>query len=274
MWLFGVYVLSSIMYRRIAKRIPDLGLKLRQARMSETQDAYIKRIFFTTMYLVAGITIVAFLFVKKPIVLLALPILAPIFFIYFLKYVDMRIQKINKGINQEIVFAGRFLIIELESGVPMYKTFINLSKNYEVIGAYFQEVVDKVDFGTSMDDALNEAILMSPSPNLRKVLWQVLNSLKTGSDVTDSLNVVIEQIVREQQIEVKEYGRKLNPMAMMYMMVAIIVPSLGTTMLVVIATFMGFNISLLVLLVIAGLIGFMQFMFLSMIKTLRPPMDL
>lgn len=262
------------MYRRIAKRIPDLGLKLKQARMSETQDAYIKRIFYTAMYLAAGITIVAFLFVKNPLIIIIFPVFTPFFFVYFLKYVDMKIGKINKGINQEIIFAGRFLIIELESGVPMYTTFSNLAKNYEVIGAFFQEVVDKVDFGTSMDDALNEAILLSPSPNLRKVLWQVLNSLKTGSDVTNSLNVVIEQIVREQQIEVKEYGRKLNPMAMMYMMMAIIVPSLGTTMLVVIATFMGFNISLLFLLVLAGLIGFMQFMFLSMIKTLRPPMDL
>jgi hypothetical protein len=88
------------------------------------------------------------------------------------------------------------------------------------------------------------------------------------------MNTVIEQIVREQQIEVKEYGRKLNPLAMFYMMAAIIIPSLGTTMLVVLSTFIGLNLSLTVLFVITGLIAFVQFMFLSIIRSMRPPMEI
>ena len=60
---------------------------------------------------------------------------------------------------------------------------------------------------------------------------------------------------------------------MFYMMAAIIIPSLGTTMIVVIATFMGFKLSLLVLLLGTALITFVQFMFLSIIKSIRPPME-
>lgn len=264
----------SVIYRKIAKRIPDLPLKLKQARLYETEEEYIKRIFFTAMYLTFGILFVAFFFVQNMFVFAAMPILFPLFFVYFLNYVDMKINKINNGINQEIVFAGRFLIIELESGVPMYQTFKNLGKNYPVIGQYFREIIERVDLGTGMEEALNQAIVTTPSPNLRKMLWQLLNSMKTGSNVTESLNVVIDQIVREQQIAVKEYGRKLNPLAMFYMMMAIIVPSLGTTMLVVLATFIGLKLSLGVLFVITGGIAFMQFMFLSIIKTIRPPMEL
>jgi len=264
----------TLLYRKIAKRIPDLNLKLRQARLYETDEEYIKRIMFTSMYMSFGIMFILFFFIQNLFVFISVPIIFPMVFIYFLNYVDMKIGKINKGINQEIVFAGRFLIIELESGVPMYNTFRNLARNYDIIGKYFYEIVEKVDLGTSIEEAINEAIILTPSPNLRKVLWQVLNSMKTGSDVTNSLNVVIDQIVREQQIEVKEYGRKLNPMAMFYMMAAIIIPSLGTTMLVVIATFMGLTLSLPVLLVLSGAIGFVQFMFLSMIKSIRPPMEL
>ncbi|MBW2982868.1 type II secretion system F family protein [Candidatus Woesearchaeota archaeon] len=264
----------NVIYRKIARRIPGLGLKLRQARLAETPEEYVKRIFFTALYLTLGILIIAYLFVLSPYVLVGFPILFPMLFAYMAGYVDVKVQKLNNAINQEIIFAGRFLLIELESGVPLYDTFKNLAKNYESIGKYFSEIVEKVDLGTEMEDAINEAIMLTPSPNFRKLLWQVLNSLKTGSDVTDSLNVVIDQIVREQQISVKEYGRKLNPIAMFYMMAAIIVPSLGTTMLIVMATFIGFQLSLPVLLVISGLIGFMQFMFLSIIKTMRPPMEL
>ncbi|MBN1275690.1 type II secretion system F family protein [Candidatus Woesearchaeota archaeon] len=264
----------TILYRKIARRIPDLGLKLRQARLYENEEEYIKRIFFTSLYLSFGLLFVAFFFVQSLLVFLALPLVFPMVFTYFLNYVDMKIQRVNNGINQEIIFAGRFLIIELESGVPMYTTFKNLAKNYEIIGPYFAEVVEKVDLGTGMEDAINETILLTPSPNFRKMLWQLLNSMKTGSDVTRSLNVVIDQIVREQQIEVKEYGRKLNPLAMFYMMAAIIIPSLGVTMLVILATFIGLHLSLGVLLIITGMVAFVQFMFLSIIKTIRPPMEL
>lgn len=263
-----------LIYRKIAKRIPDLGLKLRQARMSETEAEYIKRILFTSFYLSCGLLFVAFFFVQSIAVFLLLPILLPFSFLYFLNYVDVRIQKIKNKINQEIIFAGRHLIIELESGVPLYNAFLNLSKNYEVLGEYFGEIIEKTDLGTPLEESINEAIMTSASSDLRKMLWQVLNSLKTGSDVTNSLSVVIDQIVREQHIQVKEYGRKLNPLAMFYMMIAIIVPSLGTTMLVVLASFIGFKLTLAWLLVIAGLIGFVQFMFLSVIKSIRPPMEL
>jgi hypothetical protein len=45
-------------------------------------------------------------------------------------------------------------------------------------------------------------------------------------------------------------------------------------MLVVLATFLGFSLSLTVLLIIAAMIGFFQFMFLGVIKSNRPPVDL
>jgi flagellar protein FlaJ len=266
--------MMTLIFRKIARRIPDLGLRLRQARMLESEEEYIRRIFFTALYLSFGILFIAFFFTSKLVVFIALPVVFAISFLYFLNYVDVKIARLNNGISQEIIFAGRFLIIELESGVPMYNAFRNISRNYETIGTYFTEIIEKVDLGTTMEDAINEAIQLTPSPNLRKMLWQILNSMKTGSDISRSMNTVIEQIVREQQIEVKEYGRKLNPLAMFYMMAAIIIPSLGTTMLVVLSTFIGLNLSLTVLFVITGLIAFVQFMFLSIIRSMRPPMEI
>ena len=128
--------------------------------------------------------------------------------------------------------------------------------------------------GTALEDAINDVLLNSPSPTLRRILWQLLNSMKTGSDVAPALSSVIEQIVKEQDIAVKEYGKKLNPLAMFYMMIAVIAPSLGIVMLVVLATFVGFSLSLTVLLAIAGLIGFVQLMFMTIMKSSRPPISM
>jgi archaeal flagellar protein FlaJ len=254
--------------------MPNLKLKLIQARLDDDPEYYVKKTINTAAVLSFGLLIIAFAFIKKPFLFLFFPVVFIFVFSYFLRFVDVKIEKIKKRINQEVIFAGRFLIIELQSGVPLYNAFINLSKNYEVIGQFFDEVVEKVNLGTTMEEALNEAITITPSPELRKLMWQVLNSMRTGADVADSLNAVIDQIVRQQQIAVKEYGRKLNPFAMFYMMMAIIVPSLGTTVLIVLATFIGFSMPLPFLLVGAGLVGFIQLMFIAVIKSSRPPMDL
>jgi flagellar protein FlaJ len=109
---------------------------------------------------------------------------------------------------------------------------------------------------------------------LRRIFWQVLNSLKTGSEISGALTAVFDQIVREQQIAVKEYGRKLNPLAMFYMMIAVIVPSLGTIMLIVLSTFLGLDLNLLFFSVIIVANVLVQIMFLVIIKAQRPPVDL
>jgi pilus assembly protein TadC len=263
-----------IIYKKLAQLFPELPLKLRQAKMAYKPEEYIQRNVFLAALTGPGLCLIAFLFLQEPLVFLLAPVGFVFAFFYFMRQVDLKIEKTKDAINREIIYAGRFLIIEIQSGVPIYDAFNNIQRNYETVGKYFGDIVREVDFGTSLEDALDNAIEMSPSPQLRKILWQVLNSLRTGADVQQSLDSVLSQIVREQQIEMKEYGRQLNPMAMFYMMIAIIVPSLGTTMLVVLATFVGFSLPLSVLMIIVGLVGFIQFMFLAFIKSSRPPMAL
>ncbi len=263
-----------LLYKNIARKIPGLALKLEQARLPYTPEQYVRRTFMSSLFLSVGLLIIFFTFLKSIGVIFFVPIVFFIAFMYFLRYADVKIDKINMQIDQELVFAGRFLIIELESGVPLYQVFKNLAKNYDIVGPYFNEVVQKVDLGTPLEDALNEMITTTSSTNFRKILWQILNSMRTGANVANSLNTVISQVIRQQQIAVKEYGRKLNPLAMFYMMIAVIVPSLGTAFMVVMSLFIGIKISLTVLLLFAGFLGFVQFMFLSIIKSSRPPMEM
>jgi flagellar protein FlaJ len=261
-------------FKYLSKRMVGLDEKLVMARIKDTPEYYVKKTINSAFYLSLALTMIIFMFLQKPFVIIFFPVLMGISFFYLMGYVDMRILKMSREIDQEIVFAGRFLLIEIESGVPVYNAFINISKNYQYVGPFFYEVVENIKLGTSMEEALNEAVSKTPSANMRKIFWQILNSMKTGADISDSLNAVIDQIVRRQQIAVKEYGRKLNPLAMFYMMAAVIIPSLGTTIAVVLATFLGFSLPLPFLLTFALVMAFVQFMFLSVVKSSRPPMDL
>lgn len=257
------------MSKWLAQQFPQLPRKLRAARIADSPAYYVKKTLISSVMLGVALTIIAFLFVESVYSLLVL-LLVPLFFAYFLHYADLRIVQLANQVDQELTYAGRFLVIEMEAGVPLHETFKNVARTYEHVGSYFQEVVDKVEMGTSMEEAMNEIIEFVPSDGLRKLFWQILNSLRTGSEVADSLKVAIDQIIREQRISVVEYGRKLNPLAMFYMMVAVILPSLGVTMLIVMATFVGFQLSLPLLLSGAGALLFVQFMFLAAIRSQRP----
>lgn len=257
------------MSKWLAQRMPDLERKLRMARMPDKPEYYVKKTLMTAIMLTFALMFIIFGFIQTPYVLLAL-VLFPVFFAYFLHFADVKIIQLARQVDQELTYAGRFIVIEMEAGVPLHTTFKNVSANYEFVGRYFQEVVDKVELGTSTEQAINDVIEYVPSDSLRKMFWQIQNSLRTGSEIADSLKVAIDQIIREQRIEVVEYGRKLNPLAMFYMMVAVIFPSLGATMLIVMATFIGFNLSLPILLIAAASIVFIQFMFLAAIRSQRP----
>jgi Flp pilus assembly protein TadB len=259
-----------MLYSHIAKRLPGLRLRLRQAGIFQEPEEYVRSITSTCLLLSIGVFFIFFFFTTSLMALIAIPISLPLLFVYFVKFVDVKIEKVKKKIDEEIIFAGRFLIIGLDSGVPIHKIFEDMEKNYEYVGYYFGEILNKVYLGTSMEDAINETLLIAPSPNLRRILWQVVNAMKTGTEVSHSLNSVIDQIVKEQAISVQEYGKKLSPLAMFYMTISIIIPSLGITMLVILATFIGIKVTMPILLVLAALIAFVQFMFLSLVRASRP----
>lgn len=268
----------STIFQRTARALPNLKVKLKQAGMEDKAEDFIKKAVVSAFYMTTGLVVAIFLILAKFNVLrgflfLFVPLVFIVFFFYMIRLPDVKISRKERDISKEIVFAGRFLIVELESGVPLYNAMVNLSKNYEYIGRYFKEITNKVDLGTSMEDALNEAAELIPSNDFRKILWQIVNSIRTGSDIAKSLYVVMDQIAKDQITEVNKYGKKLNPLAMFYMIVAVILPSLGITMLIILSSFMQFQLNLTILLLLAGLLGFVQFMFISVVKFSRPAIE-
>ena len=54
------------------------------------------------------------------------------------------------------------------------------------------------------------------------------------------------------------------------MILAVIVPSLGISMLIIMSSLIGLTINLTILIIVVFLMAFVQFMFLSIIKSSRP----
>ena len=235
--------------------------------MTGVQTCALPISFGITLFLAAVFSKMQFLVF---ILLFLFPIMFFVIFLYFSKLPDVKIMKKRRQIDREVVYAGRFLVVGMDSGILLYNALANVAKTYKEVGVAFNNILHSIDLGTNMEDALNEVIEQTPSFDFRRMLWQILNSMKTGSNVSNSLKSVLDQITKEQIIEIKAYAKKLNPFAMFYMLIAVILPSLGITMLIVLSSFVALELNLTFLLAIAGVLGVLQFIFFIMIKSSRP----
>lgn len=264
--------------KRLVALTPTLGEKLRIAGMDDDTELFMRKTLFTAGYLAIGVEFVVGAFVwqfgANPLFLLMGFGIFPFFFMYFLRYPDVKATIKGRDLNREIIDATRYLIIEIESGIPLYESMEGVRDNFDHIGELFRKILSDVNTGTRIEDAITNAVKYAPSDQVRRVLWQILNSLETGADVSVALKEIISQISREHLVQIRGYGRKLNPLAMFYMIIAVIIPSLGVTMMTVLSSFASIQIDLYVLFALAGFLGFIQFMFLAIIKSSRPAVNM
>jgi len=206
--------------------------------------------------------------------LLLLPCFAVGFFFFLLNSPKASIAKRQRELDQEVLFAGRFLLVKVHSGRPLLNALIEGSQSYGVASKYFKEIVEDINLGTPIEKALDNAVKYSPSDKFRRILFQVNTALKVGIDVSIPLTNVIEEITAEQLTEIQRYGKKLNSLALFYMLLAIVLPSIGMAIFVVVGGLLGLPIDRDIFMVVIGVLVLVQLIFISIFKTSRLSVNL
>ncbi len=257
---------------------PNMKKKLLMAGMDKPPEDFLEGVVVSTFLFTVVLTVATAVFFSS--IQVSLLWLVPLFFVYllfsfqyFMLYPDVKITKRRKDIDYELVFAGRHLLIALKSGMPLFDSLVGVSKGYGAVSEEFNRIVEKVTLGVSMTQAIREVIQNCPSNDFNRIMLQIANSISSGSDVADSLEVVLNQVFREQVIALKAYGQKLNPLVMFYMIFGIIFPSLGLAFAVILFSLLGsgrFGIDASILLLVFVMISIVQFLFLAMVESSRP----
>ncbi len=265
---------------RIAIKHPELRRKLYVAGINLKPEEYVGKKLKAATQL--GILLAVFFFLitskgGKPNLFLTIMsgiITAWFSFKLFMKEADAKIAKRAKEIDKDVLFAGRFLLVKLNSGTPLINALEEATKSYGVANDYFKQIVRDIDLGTPLEKALEKATLNCPSEKMKKILFQITNALKIGTDVTDFLEAILDEIADQQLIEIKRYGKKLNSLTMFYMLLAIVLPSLGMTMIVVIVGLLSLPLDIGLFLFINVLLIFLQFIFVTMFRAIRPNVNI
>jgi flagellar protein FlaJ len=193
-------------------------------------------------------------------------------FMFLSFYPKLSAQKKVGDIEKNLPYVLHHILVQVRSGVPLYDTLVSIARgDYGTLSKEMRRVVNEINTGKSEAEALEKITRETPSFFFRRVMWQIINALKSGADIGHTMKEIVENLAVEQRVAIKKYGAQLNPLALMYMLFAVIFPTLGITFLLVLASFTGLKFNLQI--VLAGLLGVLvlfQFMFIGLIKSRRP----
>lgn len=274
---FNHYYENFVSY--LAQSRPTLKEDLMMAREQKTPTEIVKEGIQLSIMLSVSIGFIIFLILNKAGVSVlwlipVFPVLLIMFYQYRLLGIKAKINKRRQEINKDVLFAGRYLLVKLNSGAPLVNALDEAANSYGMANKYFKEIMHDINLGKPVEDALQKAAEYSPSEKFRKIIFQINNALQIGIDVTDFLKETLDEIVNDQLLQIKRYGKKLNSVTLFYLLIGIVLPSLGMTVITLLASvsdalsgWVFYGIVLFVLTLLQGV-------FLVAYKEIRPNLNI
>jgi len=177
------------------------------------------------------------------------------------------------NVERNLLPALQSILVQINSGVPLFDILVNVSKaDYGQVSAEFTKAVKEISAGKHQLDALEELAVRNPSIFFRRAIWQIVNGMRSGADIASVVKDSIDSLSEEQLVQIQTYGSQLNPLAMFYMLIAVIVPALSITFIIIISSFVAASESGVKMVFWGFYIGiiFFQIIFLGLIKSRRP----
>lgn len=191
-------------------------------------------------------------------------------FLYLLLYPTWVVKKMAGEIEENLLFAVRHIMVQTTAGVSFFDALSSASTGYGAVSAEFRKVMNEVNGGRDLTDALDESAARSPSKYYKRIMWHVSNSTRSGYDPGDVLKELVTYLSYEQQIRTKKFGSELNVISLFYLTTCIIMPTMGLILSLILSSFsiVALNATLLGLFIF--IIAVFNMIFLGMIQSRRP----
>jgi len=263
--------------QKIERGYPSIGIYLEQAESKMKPIDYISMCLVSLTFfavVIFSLSMVSLMFGAP----LYLPLLLTFVFTSFVFMQQMAFPKLTavrriKEIDRNLLPALQDMLVQLNSGIPLFNILANIARgSYGAISIEFKNAIQEINAGKNQIDALEDIAVRNPSVLFRRTVWQLVNGMKEGADIASLIKEVMRAVGDEQLTQIQRYGGQLSPLALFYMLIAIIAPSLGVTFIIVLSSFVSLS-PVITKTLFYGLLGFtllFQVMFLGMIKTRRP----
>ncbi len=275
-------------FRKIAAGIKNFSLNvehsLLEAGINIPAIDYISAGIFVTLLMMAmlfGVSMMLALVAMKQVgalttqflgILLVLIFVVPfVYFLYFINYPKLVAEKRKALIDEKVVFAIREVMIKVGSGVPVFNAILDVANgDYGIVSAEFKETVEEIESGISQEQALLRLSARVPSQSLRRAVDILVNAIKSGSDVHGTLELINDMLIKKQQSDMRAYSAELTPLSMAYMLVSVVLPSLGMSVFLILGSLAKTFNTLYIVYLIPPFLLIFEIFFMGMVGNRRP----
>ena len=161
-------------------------------------------------HLIISILVLFISFLIKKDILFSLVIFLIYFFLAEYIFFDLRLKKRGKLLERESIFYFQILALTLESGNNLKNAIELTSKNINnTLSDEFKKVIQDVNMGKSLTEALNDLKLRVPSDTVNNIILNLLESNIYGNNMIESLNNQLDYLSDKILLETKA---KINKM--------------------------------------------------------------
>lgn len=264
--------------------LPNLGVELKQVEFKVKKNNFVSiSLFFSFVYSLIVALLMTFIFWQfsgfsqdNIILIIVISLFFFAFYLfYLLNYPKLLTFRRVRELDKSLLFALRHMLIKVRSGIPFFNSITGIAYgSYGIVSLEFRQIVRDIEGGTNEVNALEKSGFYNPSPFYRRFIWQITNSLRAGTDISKTLQVIVKGIEDDRYIQIKEFGNKLSPIALMYIMFTIIIPALSITFMTVFASFIGGSISNETFYIIPVILILSNIFFMNIIQSIRPMFEM
>ncbi len=177
-----------------------------------------------------------------------------------------------KDVEKNLLYALRHMTVQVRSGATLFEGMKSVAfSDYGNISKDMDTAVKQIASGFPIASAIDNLAMRNRSKNYKKILWQLENAIRTGSDIGQVLMAMSENYFEEQKIAIQKFGKELNTLTMIFLITTVIFPVMAVIVLVLTALIPVQSIPSSFLFVFLFIVAFMQIMIIGYIKEKRPP---
>lgn len=232
-------------------------------------------IAFLTAALLAGLSFAAGELVSfAPFTTAATLVMFAATLLYWLFYPAVQARKKARQMEQELLFALRDLSIEISAGTPFNDALRTLTNGYGVLSDEMSLVVKDIETGVPVDKALYNSLNRNTGEIYRSTILRLVNGIRSGTSIPSLLNVVIENLSTKLENAVTKYGENVNTWSTLYLVVGIVLPSMGFTVFVLLSAFTGTPISQTFIYLASALLVLFHVFAIGLLNSRRPSVEM
>ncbi len=189
-----------------------------------------------------------------------------------MNYPSLQARAKGKDVERNLLYALRHITIQVRSGATLFEAMKSVAfSDYGKLSKDMEVAVKQIASGFPIASSVDSLAIRNRSKNYKKILWQLENAIRTGSDVGQVLMAMSENYFEEQRIAIQKFGKEMNTITMVFLITTVIFPVMAVIVVVLTALIPVQSIPSSFLFIFLFVVGFMQLMIIGYIREKRPP---